>query len=74
MLSSPALLTTIMRQASPLDESLTQHMYNLSSALQCPSHTLDAAHLTRLCTVVGGSKHPIIISAASIRLPSPLFA
>jgi hypothetical protein len=59
---SCTLLTTTMRQASPLDESLTQHMYNLCSALQCPSHTLDVAHSSHPRAVAGGNKHRIIIS------------
>jgi hypothetical protein len=59
-----------MRQASPLDESLTQHMYNLSSALQCLSHTLDAAHLSRPRAAVGGNNHTDSLSRTSIHLPS----
>jgi hypothetical protein len=58
-----------MRQASPLDESLTQHMYNLSSALQCQTHTLDAAHLSHLRVVVCGNNHSDSASRSSIHLP-----
>jgi hypothetical protein len=58
-----------MRQASPLDESLTQHMYNLSSALQCLSHTLDAARLSRPRAALGGNESRLILPLTSIHLP-----